>query len=411
MRVAFVNQPFDELYGDHKNSIGLWSYRAARELQKKHDVTLFCRLFGENGPVVKEGITYHGFDTEAGKGKLFSRNWLKLYYRKRKPFFASRFYYSHFYHSIARQIQKEQFDVIHIHNFPHVVPIARKYNPDSRIILHMHCDWLIQLHAPWIRSALEKVDLVLGCSDHVVNGIKAAFPDYASKCRRLFNGFDCTGFYTEPHQQALESTESPYLLFLGRGSPEKGIHLATRAFQQIADEYPDLRLCCVGGIVSLPKEFLYDIVSEDVRRDLEPCYQKPYRDYVFEGIPEAIRKRIIQINYVNYEELVGVYQNAKALLVPTVCHEAFGMPVLEAIASGCPIVSSRCGGIPEFFKDGVDGVFFERGNLDSLVAQLRHLLNNPVPLRSEEERRNSLTLFSWKTIVSELSEHYQSLAA
>ncbi|MCZ6673645.1 MAG: hypothetical protein O7C75_11995 [Verrucomicrobia bacterium] len=64
MKVAFVNQPFDERYGDNKNSIALWTYRAAKELQNQHQVTIFCKHLGQDEAVDKEGITYRVFDTE-----------------------------------------------------------------------------------------------------------------------------------------------------------------------------------------------------------------------------------------------------------------------------------------------------------------------------------------------------------
>ena len=83
--------------------------------------------------------------------------------------------------------------------------------------------------------------------------------------------------------------------------------------------------------------------------------------------------------------------------------------MLEAIACGTPIVASRCGGIPDFFKDEVDGYLFKRGDLQSLIQKIEMTLKNPLPLRPDTERANSLELFSWQKIAGELSDSYQSI--
>jgi glycosyltransferase involved in cell wall biosynthesis len=177
----------------------------------------------------------------------------------------------------------------------------------------------------------------------------------------------------------------------------------------LAEKTADLSLVCIGTVASAQRAFLYDLVDADVRNDMTPAMYEPYEEYVFEGISPAVKKRIQMIDYIDYEGLVGYYQNAELLVVPTVCHEAFGMPVLEAIACGTPIVASRCGGIPDFFKDEVDGYLFKRGDLQSLIQKIEMTLKNPLPLRPDTERANGLELFSWQKIAGELSDSYQSI--
>lgn len=410
MKIVFINQPFDQIYGGNKNSIALWSYRAATELKDDHEVSIFGSKFGSVNRIEEDGITYEGFDVETDNRQLKFLRFLKVFFNGRRAFFATPWYFGVYYRTLVKAVVEKKFDIVHIHNFPQVVEMVKSQcKEDSRIVLHMHCDWLIQLHQPWVEKTLRQVDLVVGCSDYVVDGIKRKYPKYSHKCRRIFNGFDSSAFYKSPKREVPADMKGSYMLYVGRGSPEKGLHLATRAFQKISEKHPELWLVCIGGIGAAPRAFLYDLVDEDVRRDMKPSMYEPYEEYVFEGITPEVRSRIQMIDHVNYDSLVSFYQNSKLLIVPTVCHEAFGMPVLEAIACGIPIVASRCGGIPEFFKDGIDGFLSERGNLKSLIEKIEMLLETSVPLRPDEELQGNFRLFSWKSITNELSMCYQSL--
>jgi spore coat protein SA len=407
MKVAFVNQPFDEVYGNQRNSIGLWSYRAAIELSKRHQVTIFCRNF-EGGPVAEsENIRYSGHSIEADDKAQRYRRFLKLWYRGKRPLFATRWFYPGYYKSIASKISQEKFDVIHLHNFANAVDVIRELNPKARIVLHYHCDWLQQLPNSWLRRSIAQVDLVLGCSDFIVNRGKKRFPEFADKMHTLYNGFDPALFFVEPKLPSPFNDEKPRLLYVGRGSPEKGLHLLARAFSILVKEIPDLQLVAIGGIASAPKAFIVDLVEDEIKRDLEGCYPRPYDQQVYEELTTEARSRFQHIGFVPYEELVAYYQHATLQVVPTVCHEAFGMPVLEGIACGLPQLGSHCGGIPEILEDGVDGFLFERGKLDSLLVGLRKMLSSPFLPRTAESRSNHVGKFSWNNIVSRLERYYQ----
>jgi glycosyltransferase involved in cell wall biosynthesis len=63
-------------------------------------------------------------------------------------------------------------------------------------------------------------------------------------------------------------------------------------------------------------------------------------------IPENVRKCIIFAGYVKENILIKLYQNARLLVYPSF-YEGFGLPVLEAMASGCPVVTSNVSSLPE----------------------------------------------------------------
>ncbi len=104
-------------------------------------------------------------------------------------------------------------------------------------------------------------------------------------------------------------------------------------------------------------------------------------------------------------ELVGLRDDVQAFLQqadvfvhPAVWAEAFGWTIAEAMATGCPVVASRTGGIPELIGDGETGLLVEPGNPEAIAAALRRLLSSPdlrqqlaAAARRRVEERFSLT--------------------
>src|SRR5438477_194247 len=78
----------------------------------------------------------------------------------------------------------------------------RRAAPDTRLVLQMHCEWLVDLPGPVVREHLAPVDLVLGVSTHIVDQIASTFPAIADRCRVLHNGVDPAAF---PSRARIES--------------------------------------------------------------------------------------------------------------------------------------------------------------------------------------------------------------
>ena len=90
-------------------------------------------------------------------------------------------------------------------------------------------------------------------------------------------------------------------------------------------------------------------------------------------------------------------------------HEPFGIVVLEAWASGKPVVATRVGGLQKLITGGVDGLHFEVRDVAGCAAQLEHLLANPAQARSmgEQGRQTALTRYTWSAISDRIELVYQ----
>jgi glycosyltransferase involved in cell wall biosynthesis len=132
-------------------------------------------------------------------------------------------------------------------------------------------------------------------------------------------------------------------LFLGRVVPDKGAEVLARAWAKLGLTPDAGRLLIVGpthspGFV----RHLYDMASA------AGCTFMSTQDNV-----------------------VPLLHAADVVVVPTIGSEAFGRVVIEAMATGCPVVASDVGGIPEILTGRFAGYLFERGNVGELTDRLR----------------------------------------
>jgi glycosyltransferase involved in cell wall biosynthesis len=75
------------------------------------------------------------------------------------------------------------------------------------------------------------------------------------------------------------------------------------------------------------------------------------------------------------DERIEFFRRSDIFVLPTYA-EAMPMSVIEAMAAGLPVISTRVGGIPELIEDGVDGILFAPGDVGALAEKISFLLNN-----------------------------------
>jgi len=153
--------------------------------------------------------------------------------------------------------------------------------------------------------------------------------------------------------------EGDYVLFVGRVSPEKGVHLLLKAFSHIAQESTDIKLAIVGPLTS----------------SFSASEASPYARAIVEYAKRRIPGRVIFTGAVNRDELRVLYSNARFLVLPSLV-EAFPMVLLEAMASGIPPIGSTAGGIPDVITDGVNGLLFKKGDWKDLAMKMLTLIND-----------------------------------
>jgi glycosyltransferase involved in cell wall biosynthesis len=187
------------------------------------------------------------------------------------------------------------------------------------------------------------------------------------------------------------------VLFVGRLTPHKGVDRLLRALPDGAR----LTVVGTGGHDPRPPERDYP----DLLRRLAA-----EQDVVFRG-------------QVDDAELPGLYRQAAVYVLPSVhetCYgrhiaisELLGLSVLEAMASGTPVVCSRVGGVAEIVRDGETGFLVKPGDIEALHDRLDLLLHKPDLARQlgDNARDAVLERFTWDACARRCVDAYRELVA
>jgi glycosyltransferase involved in cell wall biosynthesis len=116
-----------------------------------------------------------------------------------------------------------------------------------------------------------------------------------------------------------------------------------------------------------------------------------------QGDVESVVKERNNIQYLGFqprEVIIDNLKRAKALVFTSTCYEGFPLTILEAHATGTPVIASRIGGIPEIVKDKLNGLLFEPGDESSLIRSLNDLKNYDYKALSSNARKNYLDSYT-----------------
>ena len=420
LRIAIIFMPINEIRPPVSatsvaSSGDLVMDEIARGLARSHDVIAYCAR-GKGQPRVEQfdGVEYRRMSTWLDRRLLHRqkiRRLIGLVDRRNgaQPLFNSSLWYRHFIGEVLADPSLQDCDIVHIMNISQFVPVVRARLPKSRIVLHMHCQWLEQLDAVLIERRLNVTDLVLGVSDFIAAGVRRRFPSLAQRCSHIYNGADIA-LFAKP--SGVQRTPKQ-LLFVGRIAPEKGVHILLDAFRIVLAQHPDAHLELIGPERVLPREVLFPNCDDKYVLALESYFQPG-------AYPELLRTKISQfpsssITFLNqgikFIELMPHYHSANIFAFPSVCEESFGMPLIEAMASSTPVVTTQGGAFPEIVEHGRSGLLVDRSDAQALANAILQLLANPDQhdAMAQAAFERASTLFSWDRIAKNLLEEYERL--
>lgn len=162
----------------------------------------------------------------------------------------------------------------------------------------------------------------------------------------------------------------PFLLNIGTIEPRKNLVTLIRAFEGIAAEFPDLTLVLAGKL-----GWKYGETVEAMQTS-------------------AAAKRIRSIGYISDEEKTALLQACELFIYPSL-YEGFGLPLLEAMAAGAPVIGSNVSSMPEVVGDA--GELIDPRDAETLARLMAELLSDPSRrARMRGAGRARAASFTWR---------------
>jgi glycosyltransferase involved in cell wall biosynthesis len=185
------------------------------------------------------------------------------------------------------------------------------------------------------------------------------------------------------------------------------LHVLLDAFERVLLRRPKATLDIVGPDYVIPLEAFNSVKGDPVTSGLAHFYRSSYLDQMRARVRGPLSKQVRFVGPLLHSQLIDRMRQADVLVQPSVA-EPFGMPIVEAMATGLPVVGSLTGGIPEIIVDGQTGILVERENPSALADALLWLLDNPALAEEmgRAGRRRAVEKFSWDRITEELKSCY-----
>ncbi|MFH1597521.1 MAG: glycosyltransferase family 4 protein [Patescibacteria group bacterium] len=285
--------------------------------------------------------------------------------------------------------RQKKFDLIHIHSplTPLLPFIALKTIKGIPKVGTFHTfgrdTMLYQVFKYPLKTFTKELDGRIAVSPAAKKYISKNFPgNYVI----ISNGVDTVRF--NPHNPEIADYDDDKfnILFVGRMDPRKGLRHLLLAFPYVKKQIKNARLIIVGG--GHLKAYYKSFVTQEHKNDI-----------IFEG-------------YAPYDDLPKYYRTADIYCSPATGGESFGIVLIEAMASGTPIVASDIDGYRDVLSDGQEGLLTKNKDSKDLAAKIIKLAKNK-KLREQMGQNGVKTSqkYGWPKVTKQIEGYYKEVLA
>lgn len=300
-------------------------------------------------------------------------------------------------HAVVSRLRCDLVHVPHLFWVPHNLPCPYLVTVhdllDHMYRAHNGSGLRRSLHFHLTRRVLKNAARIFAVSQFTKNEIQKLFGIAPDRIEVIYNAIDprfLTGHATEADRQMLAERYQithPFLLYAGRISPHKNIVRIIEAFSALKTElakqdiYPDLKLIIIGDELSKHPDLRRTVVRGGVQNDVR------------------------FLGFIPIEVLRIFYDAAKVFVFPSL-YEGFGLPPLEAMAHGTPVLTSNSSSIPEVV--GSAAVLVNPENIFEMMRALqRVLVDQSLRERLRQAGYEQVKKYSWDRSVEELLRGYR----
>lgn len=415
MKLVYVGQPYDRLFPPVQSSIGLIVCNTALRLSENLHVTVYGKYHRDDR--VPADLPFVFRRAPARRDDVLRRV-IHEFPRSARLLHLDEKFDDHpqYRGNVRRYLADDRPDIVHLMNYWKWCRALKPSGSSHRLVLEMQCEWLSQRDRDQVAWQLEVVDAVVAVSNHVARTFRTAFPDYPGIVATAGNGVDVSHF--RPGERAdLPSGRRRVILYVGRISPEKGIHTLLKAFDEVATRFSDVELRIAGPDWPLTVDFVTSLSSDPRVTDLCRFYDQwgrcHYREHLDELVERyKLRDRVHFIGNVTHKDLVATYHQADVVVNPSLS-ESFGISVVESMACGIPVVGTRVGGMCDTILSGQTGILVEPDAPGELSRALIAVLDDPARAKrmGSEGRDRAVAQFSWEARAERLMSVYERVSA
>jgi len=288
-----------------------------------HDITVYSIAPPKGTPNSDTSHThYHYIDTTSWWGRLkrhiYVRTHRSVYYNP---------YIEYFFYEALNDIAKKEYDIIILENRPgYAIPVSKVSK--AKIIIHLHND-LLNKDSKNALKICKVCDKVITVSDYIKRRVETIGSNISIVT--VHNGIDLERFYqaTPIDRKTLGFKNDDFIVvYSGRINPEKGVKELIKAFTQLKD-YPNIKLLIIGG------SFFGNTKGID-----------PFIISLQEE-SKGIADSIVFTGFIPYEQIPSYLAMCDIAVVPSIWEDPFPTTILEAMATGLPIITTNSGGIAE----------------------------------------------------------------
>lgn len=289
-------------------------------------------------------------------------------------------------HKVKKFFEQEKFDLIHIHgSLAPTLPIIAIRQSRAVNVITFHSDHAKSMGYMIFRSLLmpyfRKLDGIIAVSTAARDASSRFFP---GKYEVIPNAIDTNLFHPKVEPLPQFAYDRPKILFLGRFEPRKGLKYLLKALPIIKNEIPNILLIVVGaGLLGYA-----------------------YKEYIAKEVLENIHFAGLVPN----EERPRYYATCDVYCAPSIGFESFGIVLLEAMATGKPIVASDISGYRTILEDGKQGYLVPPRDYEQIAQAIIKILRNPeLAKRMGAAGRKKALDYSWPKIAQQVEAYYEKL--
>ena len=351
-------------------SVEICIHSIARELAKKHQVTVISRQHPRYNRISRQGqLTIIRVPTGS------SRTYLK---------------------EVLKVTNGKTFDWIQVDNRPHYAAVIKRHFPKTPVSLFLHSLTFVKPPYASIRRCskqLNKVDWIVANSSSLEQELTRLYPKQRNQLYKIYLGTDVARFSpkSEKTRRRLRrkyrvSSNGFQILYVGRLIQRKGIPRLIRAVHKARKSIPGLKLLIAGG---------------EQGRGFKA---KLKRKANMLGVPTKF------LGNIPHRKIHEVYGLANCFVCPSQKHEAFGLVNVEAMASGLPVIASNIGGIKEVIQHEINGILIKefrdpRAFARSIVAVAER--KEWAEGLAKQARQDVIKQFSWQATAQSLADFYR----